>query len=135
MLKEAFPHLVSKKELPQSEKIWEGSRFCVEATLDPDTRKRIVQELVIGYLEFALEKNITSIIGVMYPVYWKNIFIKSGWNVEWLGELHKSEEGYKIIAGELKVSKEVLAHVREITNIHSPVLSYGIEEIRSQKVA
>ena len=126
MLQESFPHLVSKRDMPCDRAVWEGSRFCVKASLPPDERKRIVQELVVGYLEFALHHDIKSIIGIMYPVYWKNLFVKSGWNVEWLGEVHKSDEGHKIVAGDLKVSRGVLDHVRLTTGIRQPVLDLGI---------
>lgn len=129
MLKETFPHLITKTEIPEDISVWEGSRFCIDSSLHPLERKRITQEIVIGYLEFALKNNIKSIIGVMYPVYWKNIFIKSGWDVEWLGDVHRSNEGYKIIAGNLRVSPSVLNHVRRTTGINQPVLFYGNDYI------
>lgn len=125
MLKESFPHLADKEPLPASPRVWEGSRFCVDARLSPEQRQRIIQELVVGYLEFALAHEIESIIGVMFPVYWKNIFIKAGWNVAWLGEVHRSDEGHKIIAGDLRVAPAVLDAVRRSTGIRGPILQYG----------
>ena len=106
MLQQSFAHLVSKTELPSTARVWEGSRFCVEKSVAPEMRKRIIQEIVIGYLEFSLMKNIKSIIGVMYPPYWRNIFVNSGWDVEWMGEIHRSEEGHKIIASLYYLSQE-----------------------------
>jgi acyl homoserine lactone synthase len=96
--------------------------------------RQLARELVVGYLEFALHHGIESIIGVMYPVYWKNLFIKAGWDVEWLGDVHRSDEGHKIIAGDLKVSQAVLDHVRATTGIHRPVLDLG-NEIFDQRAA
>jgi acyl homoserine lactone synthase len=125
MLEEIFPHLVTKTKLPKSAEIWEGSRFCVDESLSPQMRKRIVQELVIGYLEFALAHGITGIAGVMYPAYCRNIFIRNGWDIEWLGEPGKSQEGYKIVAGILHVSRTVLEKVRQTTGIHETVINYG----------
>ena len=125
MLQQAFPHLVTRTDLPQESGVWEGSRFCIEASLPPAERKQIVHEIVVAYLEFALAYNISNIIGVMYPVYWKNIFIQSGGNVEWMGDIHRSEEGHKIIAGNLKVSQAVLDHVRNTTEIFNAVLNHG----------
>jgi len=122
MLEEVFPHLVTFKRLERSSQVWEGSRFCVDSGLAPDLRRRIVQEIVIGYLEFALARDIRTIVGVMFPVYWKNIFIKSGWDVSWLRDVQKSPEGHKIIAGELPVSAAVLANVRAVTGIHTSIL-------------
>ncbi len=125
MLQQNFSHLVTKRKAPNDISVWEGSRFCIKSSLPPPERESIIQEIVVGYLEFALANNIQSIIGVMYPVYWKNIFVKSGWNVEWLGDICKNAEGHKIVAGDLKVSKTVLDHVRTTTGIHETVLNYG----------
>jgi len=132
MLQEIFPHLVSKIDLPRSHTVWEGSRFCVDPTLPVERRKRIMQEIILGYLEFGLSRNITAIIGVMFPVYWRNIFVKNGWDVEWMGEPSKSEEGHKIISGWLPVSEAVLNNVRDKTGIHEPVLSYGTDTLTRQ---
>lgn len=135
MLQEAFPYLITKTKMPSDRSVWEGSRFCVDSSLSPDDRKRIIQELVIGYLEFSLAHNVNSIIGVMYPVYWKNIFIKSGWNVEWLGDVHKSEEGHKIIAGNLVISQTILKNVRAITGIKETILDYGTAPHHQKRIA
>ena len=125
MLQEVFPQLVNKISLPKSYEVWEGSRFCVDASLKPETRKRIVQEIIIGYLEFGLDQGVTSIVGVMYPAYWRSIFIGNGWDVEQIGDVSKSEEGHKIVAGSLTVSKAVLRKVKEKTGICGTVLNYG----------
>ncbi len=134
MLQEVFPHLVTKIPLPRSEEVWEGSRFCVDASLTPQMRQRIIQELIIGYLEFGLAQGIKNIIGVMFPAYCRNIFIKNGWDVEWLGDSARSTEGHKIIAGSLTISKGVLQKVRQTTGIYEPVLNYG-EETRILRAA
>jgi acyl homoserine lactone synthase len=134
MLQEIFPHLVRKAALPRTQGVWEGSRFCVDASLKPEARKRIVQEIVAGYLEFGLDQGITHIVGVMYPAYWRNIFVSNGWDVEWLGEISKSEEGHKIVAGSLTVSEAILQNVRAKTGIYENVLSYG-QEVRVLRAA
>ena len=128
MLEESFAHLVNKIDMPKTNSVWEGSRFCIDKNLKPEERKSIIQKLIIGYLEFGLEKNIKSMVGVMYPVYWKNIFIKSGWDVEWIGKMHRSDEGHKIIAGQVDISQKALDRVRDITGIHHKVLSYGTSQ-------
>jgi acyl homoserine lactone synthase len=128
MLQEVFPQLVNKIPLPASAQVWEGSRFCVDASLEPEKRQRIIQEIVIGYLEFGLVQGITRIIGVMYPAYYRNIFIRNGWEVEWIGDAAKSKEGHKIIAGSLTVSQAVLRNVRAKTGIYENLLNYGEEE-------
>lgn len=69
-------------------------------------------------------------MGVMYPVYWRNIFMKSGWDVEWIGDPQKSAEGHTIIAGRLPVSERMLTKVRDTTGIRSTVLNFGEERFR-----
>ena len=128
MLQEVFSHLVNKIDLPKSPSVWEGSRFCVDDTLPAETRKRIMQEIILGYLEFGVDRGITAIVGVMFPVYWRNIFVNNGWAVDWIGDVSKSAEGHKIVAGHLPVSESVLNAVREKTGIYEPVLSYGEQE-------
>ncbi len=134
MLEEIFPDLVTRASLPKSCQVLEGSRFCVDASLQPEKRKRIIQELIIGYLEFALSEGVNRIVGVMYPAYWRNIFVSNGWQVEWLGDVMKSEEGHRIVAGALPVSKSTLQAVREKTGIYESVLNYG-EETQLQRAA
>ena len=134
MLQEAFSHL-AYETLPKAATVWEGSRFCVDASLPPAARRRVMQEIVIGYLEFALANGIEAIVGVMFPVYWKNVFTKAGWEVTWLGDVHKSDEGHKIVAGYLPVSAQVLAKVRETTGIYEPILSFGMQPEAIRAVA
>lgn len=125
MLKDVFPHLVSHGALPSSPDIWEGSRFCVDPSLPAEARKRIIQEIVIGYLEFAERFQVKEIIGVMFPVYWRNIFVKSGWPVTFTGEAQKSAEGHKIVAGTLPILAQTLADVRRETGIPHTITNFG----------
>ncbi len=134
MLEEVFPHLVSRTSMPKSHRIWEGSRFCVDSGQQPDMRKRIMQEMVIGYLEFGLEQGISHFIGVMYPAYWRSVFISNGWDVEFLGDPQRSEEGHNIVAGRGVVSRAILEKVRSRTGIRENVLYYG-EEMEYRRAA
>jgi len=134
MLEEHFSHLVTKRPIPKDKDVWETTRFCIDSKLPAPERKKILHELVVAHLEFALSKNIKSIVAVTYPVFWKNIFINSGWNAEWLGDVHKSDEGYKIIAGNLKVSEQVLTNVRRVTGIDKPILNFGETNHELRKV-
>ena len=127
MLQEIFPQLVSKISMPKSYRVWEGSRFCVDSSLQPEMRKRIMQEIIVGYLEFGLDQGVSNFVGVMYPAYWRNIFISNGWDVEFLGEPYRSDEGHKIIAGSGTVSRAVPKKVRDKTGIRQTVLNYGEE--------
>lgn len=129
MLQEVFPFLVTNRELPKDPNIWEGSRICVNKDLPVELRKRIIHELAVAYLEFALSKGIKSIIGVMLPAYWKSVYINAGWQPEWFGELARLDCGDRVRAGGLPVSEAVMEKVRLTTGIYESILNYGNNQI------
>jgi acyl homoserine lactone synthase len=125
MIKKSFSHTVGYKEMPSGDGILEGSRFCIDKTVDSATRKRIAQELVLSYIEYGVNKGISHIIGMMYPTYWKTLFINNGWFPEWLGDEFLTSEGRKCRTAALPISQTVLDNVREITGINSCIINYG----------
>lgn len=131
MLQEVFHFLVTNRELPKDRSVWEGSRICVDTKLPADLRKRIIHELVVAYLEFALSNGIKSIIGLMLPAYWRSVYINSGWNPEWFGETKKLDNGDRVRAGGLPVSQEAMDNVRKTTGIYETILNYGNAQVPS----
>ncbi|MEI7668695.1 MAG: acyl-homoserine-lactone synthase [Pseudomonadota bacterium] len=125
MLEEVFPHFVTYRDIPKSHNILEGSRFCIDQTLQPDIRKRIAREIVIGYLEAALYFNIEAIVGMMYPAYLRSLFISNGWDIEYLGDIKILADGNKARAALLPVSEDVLAKVRQTTGIYENIVNLG----------
>lgn len=126
MLYEAFSGLVTEWDLPTNDfRVWEGSRLCVDKLLPPETRKRIIHELAIAYLEYAIPRGIEKIIGVMLPAYWKGVYINSGWNPEWYGPVTAIDNGNKVRAGGLPVSEHILKNVRLTTGISEDVLRFS----------
>jgi len=123
MLKEVFSHLVNG-DLPTRDDVLEGSRFCVDNTLPLGQRKRVQQELVYGYLEYALANRCTSILGVMHPAYWRGLFARNGWPVEPLGDIHKVPDGKDALAGRLNITSETLRRVQQATGITGSLLQY-----------
>jgi acyl homoserine lactone synthase len=125
MLQEVFSYLAPNKVLPSSTTVLEGSRFCVDKNLPVDVRKRVCHELILAYLEYGLDNGIEQYVGVMLPIYWRNLFIKLGWEVDFFGDAMKLENGQSVRAGGVIVSEEALSAVRSATGISTPVLSYG----------
>jgi len=125
MLKEHFSHMVTYEAMPTGSHAWEGSRFCIDNILDSPTRQQIAREIVLSYLEYGLDMGITQILGVMYPVYWHNLFAKNGWEPTWIGDVIVTPDGKKSRAAILPVSKYVLDKVRSTTGIHTNVINYG----------
>ena len=127
MLADHLGELVNNvNNIPHGDDVLEGSRFCIDKKLSPETRTRISQEIVIAYLEYGLAHGIKKIIGAMYPVYWRNLFEKNGWEPVWIGEPTKTDDGKKSLAAVLPLNKQILANVRKITGIHEQVISYGV---------
>jgi len=130
MLEQVFSHLVTKRPLPKSEASYECSRFCINKDLPKEQRKRIAAEIVLGYLEYGLSQNIKEIVGVMLPVYWRNLLEANGWPITALGPITRLPDGHKVMAGSGTISGEILANVRRVTGIKSSVLHQPIEEAK-----
>lgn len=132
MLEQCFPDFVTAYTIPKSPKVWEGSRFCIDHNLSSDTRKTIARKLVVGYLEVALANGIEAIVGLMYPAYWRSLFIGAGWNIEFMGDIMGLADGNKARSAWLPVSQEVLARVRDVTGIHHQVVNFGNSNEKSK---
>lgn len=125
MLQDSFSHMVTYQDMPTGPDVWEGSRFCIDHTLSADIRLRIAQEIVISYLEYGLLNDVRQIIGIMYPVYWNNLFTKNGWTPVWIGDPIVTPDGKKSRAAILPLSTETLQKVRKTTGILQSIISLG----------
>jgi len=131
MLEQVFSHFVTDREMPKSPRVWEGSRFCIDQTLPPQTRKRIAGEIVVAYLETGLRYGIEGIVGLMYPAYWRSLFINAGWEIRYMGEVTLLDDGNKARAAWLPVSEGVLARVRKTTGIYETVVNFGDVDVKA----
>ncbi len=128
MLQEHFSHMVTNESLSCGADVLEGSRFCIDHTLESKQRERVARELILAYLEFGLDHSIARIIGLMYPIYWRNLFIKAGWQPFWLGEATATDDGKRARAGGVIISQANLDTVRNNTGISERVIAYGVSE-------
>lgn len=135
MLEESFSNFVTDIDIPKSPQIWEGSRFCVNHKLPPFERKKIINYLVVGYLEAGLHAQIDGIVGLMYPAYWRGIFIQAGWPIEFLGDTMRLDDGHKARAAWLPIEEKILNNVRETTGIFETVLNFGDIDEKTEKRA
>ncbi len=134
MIKDHFEELV-QGDIPQGKGIVEGSRFCIDKTLPTRQRQQISQELVVASLEYAISTGIHAIIGIMYPVYWKNLFINNGWNPVWLGNIERTPDGKRSRVAILPVNANTLSKVRKTTKLHHQISSYGSGQLVNQNIA
>lgn len=122
MLEEIWPHLVTTIDLPKCSDIWEASRFCIDKSLPIEMRKRIHAELIHAFLEYGLENNIHAFIGVMPPPIWRAVFINAGWPIRFIGPVEELRKNERVVAGEMRISEEILASVRAHSGITGNVL-------------
>jgi N-acyl-L-homoserine lactone synthetase len=125
MLEEKFSHFITTQKIPKDPNVWEGSRFCVDHTLPAEMRKRIINEIVVSYLETGIKHNIKAIVGLMYPAYWRSIFIKAGWNIDFMGDVIELNDGNKARSAWLPVSEKILSDVRKTTGINEKITNFG----------
>lgn len=118
MIKDIWPAIVTKMPLPNSDDIWESSRFAVDKHLDAATRRQIIGDLVCAGLEFGLTNGIKGYVGVMPPAIWRSVFERCGWKIEQIGPVITLETGERIVAGWMEVREEYLEAVRQTMQIH-----------------
>lgn len=135
MLEEKFPQYISNIPMPKTNRIWEGSRYCIDHDLSEKERKTVANELAVGYLEMGLHSKIDGIIGLTYLPLWRALFINLGWPIEFIGESIKLDCGRPARAAWLPVNQKVLNSVREVTGIHEPVLYLGDKSERTKQKA
>ncbi|MCD8498108.1 MAG: GNAT family N-acetyltransferase [Alphaproteobacteria bacterium] len=124
MISESFRSLVTT-ELPSGPKIYEASRLVVHPRLrdDRDRRRAVVNELIVGYMEYALYKRLDAYVALMNPHYWK-VFERPGWEVDYLGP--ETDIGGEVVrVGRLWVNEEINRTIRESTGLLDPVLDFG----------
>jgi N-acyl-L-homoserine lactone synthetase len=110
MIEEIWPFLI-KRKLPKSENIWESSRFCVDKKLPHEMRKEVLINLIAAGQLFGINNNIEYFVGVMHPAIWRSVFIKNGWSVEALGDVHTLNDGSKVMAAKMPVSRKIMDNI------------------------
>lgn len=121
MIKDHWPDMVSRGPLPETHDVWEATRFGIDRSLEPAVRKRVVAEMVCAYLEFGLRMGFKWVLGATPTLIWRAVFIRNGWDVDYLGEPRKLGVD-NVVAGVMPVTPEYLARVRAKTGIRYPVL-------------
>ena len=127
MISEAFTYL-SHKDLPSSPLILEASRLVLDRSLlTKDQRKPVVDQLMVAYMERGLQRGIHAYVGFMLPKIWESTFLRSGWDVTWVGpELPLPQTGEMVRAGLMFVNEEMNAKVRKETGIHDNIVNLGV---------
>jgi N-acyl-L-homoserine lactone synthetase len=120
MVKSLWPDLTELK-LPQSESIWEASRFGCDREIDSITRRDVVAHLILGCQEFGVANGISSYLGVMPTWVFKYVISANGCPVTYIGPTLR-QYGHEIVAAYIDVSPSTLEAVRCQTGVRHSLL-------------
>jgi acyl homoserine lactone synthase len=124
MLRDTFPALLDGRSAPASPKIWESSRFALDAVPNPSKAAgglaRATYELFAGMIEFGLSRRLTDIATVT-DIRMERILRRAGWPLVRIGQ-PRMLDATLAVAGYLKVSVDSLARVRRNGDLRRPVL-------------
>ena len=123
MLRDLWPHLVQDKSVLRCERVWEGTRYCVDKDASPEIRQRIIHEMACAYLEFGLKLGLKKIIGLMPTYIYRSVFERPGIEMEYLGPVEAIGR-HKCRAVAIPVTAQQLAHVRRKTGIAGSILRF-----------
>lgn len=120
MLQKLWPDLVPGK-LPESESVWEATRFGCDRNLDAATRRRAVAEILCAMQEFGIMRGINGYLAVMSSRLLKCVVVKAGCQVKVLGP-ERTFGHLPAAAAYLTISPEVLGELRRRADIAGTVL-------------
>lgn len=124
MLRDIFPILLDGQRAPRSDRIWESSRFALDAP--PDAQKAIgglaaaTYELFAGMVEFGLSIRLTEIVTVT-DTRMERVLRRAGWPLRSIGK-PRQLGNTSAVAGYLEVSTDALKRIRKTGGIARPVL-------------
>ena len=129
MLKSYWPFLCETQAPPDSERIWEASRICVDRRYRGSDRAKIMPEMLCGVREFCELNEASAVVGVTRK-HLISHFLRSG--LEWMGESREIEGQQE--AAMLVRTEDIRPVVHcEKYGIHDQVLS--LQAIEQQKIA
>lgn len=120
MLKKLWPDMV-EGDLPESDCVWEATRFGCDRTLDAAARRRAVAEILCAMQEFGIAHGIERYLAVMAERLLKAVVVKAGCKVTVLGPA-RTLGRLPTVAAYLTVAPGVLDELRRRAGIGGPVL-------------
>ncbi len=121
MLKDHFPALVDDHSIFSRDRVWEGTRFCIDASLPAEKRRDILRTISVGYLEFGLAHGIDTIIGLMPTLVLRTVFESNGIRLDRLGQPQAIGDHARIQAAAITVSEACYASACEKTGCVAPL--------------
>lgn len=120
MVQKLWPELIPGK-LPESDAVWEVTRFGCDHNLDSKTRRRAVAEILCAMQEFGLVRGIDGYLVVTSKRLLKCVVVNAGCDVTVLGP-ERPLGRLPAVAGYIHIAPETLKVLRQRAGIAGPVL-------------
>jgi N-acyl-L-homoserine lactone synthetase len=121
MIKSLWPELLQHSP-PETETIWEATRFGCDRSLEPSIRRRVVAELICGGLEFGLANGISQYLGLMPVAVFDHVITAAGCKVDIQASSFRMGR-HDVVAGYIEISLSSLAEVRSRAGIRQSVVN------------
>lgn len=109
MARDCWPDLLGDWN-PQTDRIWEATRFGVDKDLAPDIREKVQDALILAVQEFGVEHDLSGFIGVMPKAFFRRIG-STGVPFEIVGGPVKTDQ-YRIFAAKIGVCPDAIDNLR-----------------------
>lgn len=123
MIEEVFPELINNQNIPKSFSILECTRFCVDKKKSSELQEIAKIYLIYAIQVFCLSQKINYLIGVMHPRMWKNLLIRRGVPIEYMGEIKRTYNRRKIVAAKIPVSQGIVLNIQQKYQIKNVLCS------------
>lgn len=107
MIEEVFSHLLPY-DLPKTDRVWEATRFVVDADLSPDLRAMALQQLIIGVQQFGLDYQLDRFLGLMPIPIFKMALMRNGVEVDIHTDTAALIDGKRTATGDIYISQATI---------------------------
>lgn len=134
MFTEIFSNYCDKDGVLRGADIYEGSRFCIDRTLECEELRQVQDEMMCGIVEFCVVSRIRRMT-LLTSTYLMNRCVAAGVNIRPLGLPRKTDDGSTSIACVIAYDRKALSDARVRHDIQGDVLCYaGAQPFNDQAV-
>lgn len=121
MIADHYPEFIDKIPMPNTNYIWEMSRFCASQEARKSSKGKVPGEIIAAAIEFGLVNNIKNYVALATDTVVPVIQRIVGWDPQKLSERKKTPDDYSY-AVIYTVSLEMLIKIRTKNNVQGTLL-------------
>ena len=123
LMRDVFAHIVTCGRVPSDARVFEMTRYFVREGLQGPERRRAVNEVLCGILEFSLERDLHH-VSIVTDTFFVPRFLDGGWKLHPLGLPTPYDEG-SCVAIMLEMSADRLAPARAAAGVSDSALIFS----------